>query len=170
MCISDIVYCTNSTKVKVLLRLKEQSVRLMVRVLLTRARVVDGFENSEIEILIWVINHALVGLKKSVTRNCKSCWTKTPHRHNSNLKETYALLNKPFLNEYEHLGNLKNTEVGCLMNLPKSTMRNELTLSLLSRQKRQSFLWKPVTDDEKCIHFENPQCHKHWVDPGQPTP
>ena len=42
----------NSTKVKVLLRLKEQSVRLMVRVLLTRARVADGFENSEMEILI----------------------------------------------------------------------------------------------------------------------
>ena len=53
MCISDIVYCTNSTKVKVLLRLKEQSSRLMVRVLLTRARVTDGFENSEMETLIW---------------------------------------------------------------------------------------------------------------------
>ena len=47
VCISDIVYCTNCTKVKLLLRLKEQSVR---------ARVADGFENSEMEILIWVIN------------------------------------------------------------------------------------------------------------------
>ena len=24
--------------------------------------------------------------------------------------------------------------------------------------------------DEKWIHFENPKRHKHWVDPGQPTP
>ena len=52
MCISDIANCTNSTKVKVLLRLKEQSVGLMVRVFLTRVRVADGFENSEMEILI----------------------------------------------------------------------------------------------------------------------
>ena len=48
--------------------------------------------------------------------------------------------------------------------------RVDTCLSLLSRQKRKSFLWKLVTGDEKCIHFENPKLHKHWVDPGQPTP
>ena len=43
-------------------------------------------------------------------------------------------------------------------------------LSLLSRQKRKSFLWKLPTGDEKWIHFENPKCQKHWVYPGQPRP
>ena len=39
--------------------------------------------------------------------------------------------------------------------------RVDTCLSLLSRQRRKSFLWKLVTGDEKWIHFENPKRHKH---------
>lgn len=47
--------------------------------------------------------------------------------------------------------------------------RSDTCLSLLSRQKKKSFLWKLVTGDEKWIYFDNPKRRKHWVDPGQPT-
>lgn len=47
--------------------------------------------------------------------------------------------------------------------------RVDTCLSLLSRHKKKSFLWKLVTGDEKWVYYENPKRRKHWVDPGQPT-
>ena len=45
MGISDIVFFTNFTKIKVLLKLKEQSAQLMVTVLLARVHIPDGSAN-----------------------------------------------------------------------------------------------------------------------------
>ena len=39
---------------------------------------------------------------------------------------------------------------------------------LFDRFKRQSFLHRIVTGDEKWIYFDNPKRKKSWVDPGQP--
>ncbi|GFV92550.1 mariner Mos1 transposase [Trichonephila clavipes] len=40
---------------------------------------------------------------------------------------------------------------------------------LLARYKRQSYLHRIVTGDEKWIYFENPKRTRSYVDPGQPS-
>lgn len=45
--------------------------------------------------------------------------------------------------------------------------RLNIAKSLLSRNKKKSFLWRIVTGDEKWIFFNNPKRKKSWLDPGQ---
>jgi len=47
--------------------------------------------------------------------------------------------------------------------------RLNISISLLARHKKKSFLWRIVTGDEKWIYFDNPKGKKSWVDPGQPS-
>jgi len=53
--------------------------------------------------------------------------------------------------------------------------RLSIAISLLARQRKKSFLWRIVTNDEKWIYFDNPKQKKSWVDPtirqppGQPS-
>lgn len=53
--------------------------------------------------------------------------------------------------------------------LSPTAMSNRLSIavSLLSKQKKKSFLWRIVTGDEKWIHYDNPKRKKSWVNPGQ---
>ena len=37
---------------------------------------------------------------------------------------------------------------------------------LLSRHKRKGFLHRIVTNDEKCIHYDDPKKKKSWGPPG----
>lgn len=55
--------------------------------------------------------------------------------------------------------------------LSESAIHNRfnITVSLLARQKKKSFLWRIVTGDEKWIYYDNPKRKKSWVDPGQPS-
>lgn len=47
--------------------------------------------------------------------------------------------------------------------------RLNLSIALLARYRRKSFLWQIVTGDEKWVYYENPQRKRSWVDPEQPT-
>ncbi|GFV52130.1 mariner Mos1 transposase [Trichonephila clavipes] len=40
---------------------------------------------------------------------------------------------------------------------------------LLARYKRNSYLHRIVTGDEKWIYFDNPKCNRSYVDPRQPS-
>lgn len=53
--------------------------------------------------------------------------------------------------------------------LSESAIANRLSIctSLLTRQKRKSFLHKIVTGDEKWIFYDNPDRKAEWLDPGQ---
>lgn len=55
--------------------------------------------------------------------------------------------------------------------LTERQQENRKTISemLLARYHRKSFLHRIVTGDEKWIFFENPNCKKSWVSPGQPS-
>lgn len=48
--------------------------------------------------------------------------------------------------------------------------RLNISISLLERYKKKSFLWRIVTGDEKWIYFDNPKRETFWVDPGQSVP
>ena len=53
------------------------------------------------------------------------------------------------------------------------TQRLSTCVSLSSRHKKKSFLWKIVTGDEKWIYYDNPVNKKQWLSPDQdplPTP
>ena len=45
--------------------------------------------------------------------------------------------------------------------------RLSICVSLSSRQKKKSFLWKIVTGDEKWLYYDNPVRQKQWLSPGQ---
>ena len=47
--------------------------------------------------------------------------------------------------------------------------RLSICISLSSRQKKKSFLWKIVTGDEKWLYYDNSINKKQWLSPGQPT-
>lgn len=47
--------------------------------------------------------------------------------------------------------------------------RLKISLSLLARHRKKSFLWRIVTGDEKWVYFENPVRKRSWVNPGQPS-
>ena len=47
--------------------------------------------------------------------------------------------------------------------------RLNISISLLAKHNKKSFLWRIVTGDEKWIFFNNPKRKESWVDPGQPS-
>ncbi|GFW25179.1 mariner Mos1 transposase [Trichonephila clavipes] len=47
--------------------------------------------------------------------------------------------------------------------------RKSVCEMLLARYKRNSYLHRIVTGDEKWIYFENPKRNRSYVDPGQPS-
>ena len=47
------------------------------------------------------------------------------------------------------------------------SQRLSICTSLLSRQKKKSFLWKIVTGDEKWIYYDNPVNKKQWLSPEE---
>jgi len=47
------------------------------------------------------------------------------------------------------------------------SQRLSICVSLASRQKKKSFLWKIVTGDEKWLYYDNPVNKKQWLSPGQ---
>ena len=46
------------------------------------------------------------------------------------------------------------------------SQRLSICVSLASRQKKKSFLWKIVTGDEKWLYYDNPVREKQWLSPG----
>ncbi len=47
------------------------------------------------------------------------------------------------------------------------SQRLKICVSLASRQKKKSFLWKIVTGDEKWIYYDNSVNKKQWLDPDE---
>ncbi len=47
--------------------------------------------------------------------------------------------------------------------------RLSICVSLSSRYKKKSFLWKIVTGDEKWIYYDNTVNKKQWLSPGEPS-
>jgi len=49
----------------------------------------------------------------------------------------------------------------------KIAQRLSICVSLASRQKKKSFLWKIITGDEKWLYYDNPVNKKQWLSPVQ---
>ncbi|EFN75842.1 Histone-lysine N-methyltransferase SETMAR, partial [Harpegnathos saltator] len=69
------------------------------------------------------------------------------------------------------MGKIQKGERWLLHELTKNAIANRLniSISLLAKHEKKSFLWRIVTGDGKWIYLDNSKRKKFWINPDQPS-
>lgn len=92
-----------------------------------------------------------------------------PRQSTSELALQLLVTSRTVLNRLHALGKVQKIGKWVPHKLSEVNISQRLSIcvSLSSRHKKKSFLWKIVTGDEKWLYYDNPVNKKQWLDPGQ---
>lgn len=121
----------------------------------------------KVVIVTFTTNNGQINRKSSKMNNCKLYW-KNPAQ---TLKELAQQLEVDKTTISRHLQAMRKIQEKGRW-LPHELIENaianrlNISISLLVRHKKKSFLWRIVTGDEKWNYFDNPKRKKSWVGSG----
>ena len=143
--------------------------KLMMSMLLINYSALSGLKNFKVAILTWETKNVENHRKSLKTANCKHCRMRlTLKLNNSRINWMWHEKLSPHVwNPWERSRRWEKW-VPHELNERQQENRKTTCEMLLARYKRNSFLHRIVTGDEKWIYFENPKYKKSWVIPGEP--